>query len=48
MTAENIAGKSPSTGVTTWHWMLIAAGIVVLQAALLYAMGRLALATFEP
>jgi hypothetical protein len=41
MTAENVAGKSPTTGVTNLHWMLIGAGILVLQAAVLYAMGRL-------
>src|SRR6478735_11002518 len=41
MTAEIVARKSPSTRVTTWHWLLIATGILMLQAAILYAMGRL-------
>ena len=41
MTAENIAGKSPTAGVATWQWMLIGTGILLLQAAILYAMGRL-------
>jgi Protein of unknown function (DUF2585) len=41
MTAENIAGNSPTAGVSAWHWMLIATGILAAQAAILYAMGRL-------
>ncbi|MGY4574879.1 DUF2585 domain-containing protein [Bradyrhizobium sp. USDA 3256] len=28
-------------GVSAWHWLAIAAALLVLQAALLYAMGRL-------
>src|SRR6187455_1932653 len=31
MTAEIAARKSPTTGVTTWHWLLIAASIVALH-----------------
>jgi hypothetical protein len=41
MTAENVAGKSPIAGVTNLHWALIGAGILVLQAGILYVMGRL-------
>ncbi len=41
MTAENVAGKSSIAGVTNLHWALIGAGILVLQAGILYVMGRL-------
>lgn len=34
--------RSPIAGsLTAWHWLLIAAGILALQAAILYGMGRL-------
>ena len=35
-----LAPKS-DTGVSAWHWLAIAAALLALQAALLYAMGRL-------
>jgi hypothetical protein len=42
MITNNAAGKPPiASGLTAWHWSLIAAGILALQAAILYAMGRL-------
>src|SRR5882724_9482061 len=38
----NTAERPPiASGVTAWHWLLIAAAILALQAAILYAMGRL-------
>jgi hypothetical protein len=30
-----------SAGLTNWHWLVIAGGLLALQASLLYAMGRL-------
>lgn len=33
--------RKPITGISAWHWLAIAAALLVLQAALLYAMGRL-------
>lgn len=42
MTTDNAAEKSPvARSLSAWHWLLIAAVILALQAAILYAMGRL-------
>ncbi len=42
MTSTSRIDKAPTfRTLSTWHWMLIGAGILVLQAAILYAMGRL-------
>src|SRR6195256_3213293 len=38
---SNIDKAQAFRTLSTWHWTLIAAGILVLQAAILYAMGRL-------
>jgi hypothetical protein len=41
MTSTSI-DKAPTFGtLSTWHWALIAAGILATQAAILYGMGRL-------
>jgi len=32
---------SPGTGLSPWQWFLIAAGLIALQASILFAMGRL-------
>src|SRR6476619_5135402 len=42
MTTDNLAGKAPAVrSLSAWQWFAIATGILVLQAAILYAMGRL-------
>jgi hypothetical protein len=42
MTSTGSIEKAPTFGtLSTWHWTLIAAGILATQAAILYAMGRL-------
>src|SRR3979490_602676 len=42
MITSDPAGKPPIAGsLTAWHWLLIATGILPLQATILYAMGRL-------
>jgi hypothetical protein len=34
--------KAPvASGLSTWHWLLMAAGLIALQASILFAMGRL-------
>ncbi len=41
MMAKNI-GKTPvASGLSAGHWLLIAAGVLALQASILFAMGRL-------
>ncbi len=39
MTLERHARAAP--GLSMWHWALIAAGLIALQASILFAMGRL-------
>ncbi len=39
MTLERTAPVAP--GLATWHWLLIAGLLIVLQASILFAMGRL-------
>jgi len=42
MTTGNTVERAPSAGsLTAWHWLLIAAVILALQALILYTMGRL-------
>jgi hypothetical protein len=42
MTSTGSIEKTPAFGtLSTWHWTLIAAGILAAQAAILYGMGRL-------
>jgi len=42
MTSTSSIDKAPTFGtLSTWHWTLIAAGILATQAAILYGMGRL-------
>ncbi|MBR1146342.1 DUF2585 domain-containing protein [Bradyrhizobium sp. AUGA SZCCT0431] len=42
MTTGSAAARPPlANSVTAWHWLLMAAGILVVQASILYAMGRL-------
>jgi hypothetical protein len=42
MTTGNSVERIPAaSGLSTWHWALIAAGLIALQALILFAMGRL-------
>jgi hypothetical protein len=42
MTADNPAERaSAGSGLSAWHWLLIAGGLIALQASILLAMGRL-------
>jgi Protein of unknown function (DUF2585) len=40
MTAGDSVENAPTAGLSTWHWLLIAGGLVALQASILFAMGR--------
>jgi hypothetical protein len=42
MTAGNTTGTpAVASGISPWHWLTIAAAILIAQASILYAMGRL-------
>jgi hypothetical protein len=41
MTAGDGVENAPTAGLSMWHWVLIAVGLIVLQASILFAMGRL-------
>jgi hypothetical protein len=40
MTAGDSVENAPTTSLSTWHWLLIAGGLIALQASILFAMGR--------
>jgi hypothetical protein len=40
MTAGDSVDNAPTAGLSTWHWALIAGGLIALQASILFAMGR--------
>jgi hypothetical protein len=41
MTAGDSVENAPTAGLSMWHWVAIAAGLIALQASILFAMGRL-------
>src|SRR6202166_4351749 len=45
MTAGDNVENAPTAGLSTWHWLLIAGGLVARQASILFAMGRVPICT---